>query len=52
MKEIKTFRIDKELIPKLEKMAKEQGRSVSNLINFILTQATDKAVARTKNRGG
>jgi hypothetical protein len=36
MRIIKSYTIDEEIVQELDKEAKEQGRSVSNLLNMIL----------------
>lgn len=43
MKKLISIRVEPELLKKLQRLAKKQGRSLSNLINFILSKATDKA---------
>jgi len=40
MKVVRTFSIDKDLIEKLEKLAKEKDRSVSYVVNKILREST------------
>ena len=42
MTTIKTVRIDKETLEKLQKVAEEEKRTLSNLINKILSDFVDK----------
>lgn len=39
---LKSIRISKEILAKLEKVAEEEKRTVSNLINKILSDFVDK----------
>lgn len=43
MKKLISIRLEPEVLKKVKTLAKKQGRSFSNLINFILSKATDKA---------
>lgn len=42
MKVLKSFRLPKDVVNKLEKLAKDEKRTLANLVSKILSDFTDK----------